>query len=497
MKTKKLLRALLSAVLAVTMLSGTVVGFAQSRDTGKKYHDYGTYVVLGDSVAAGYSDVEQIDCEFKRVDTSYGAIVADTIGAELVPMACPGFRTIEMRYMFEDDYEGDDYLFHDASDPELMESRIPAFRQAVADAGLITLGLGGNDVGTFLGWVVLDALAQGGEFDEFVAAAKEMLANAGIENDTLTSLLDLASVMGALPGVLKVLPDAIQYGISNYIENWDYVIQDIYDLNPDVTLLVVGLFDTGYKTEEDLENDDPNSISHVVSQTLVDAINAPMKAGADKFGYIFVETSGTTCDISHPTPAGYRNIANKILAALPEDTFPFTDVSASDSCYKAVKYVYENGIMDGKSDTTFAPDGTMTRAQLVEALYRLAGSPDVSGMKEPFLDVNSRTASYNAIVWAYNKGIVSGIALGMLFSPNCLVTRAQLSAMLYRYAGSPQVSGSLSYIDRYLVPSYAKNAVIWASQNGVVAPTGSRTFSPLCAATRADAACGILQVSAM
>ena len=494
---KKRLRSLLCALLAMTMLSGTVVCFAQDSETGKKYHDYGTYVLLGDSVAAGYSDVEQIDCEFKRVDTSYGAIVADTIGAELIPMACPGFRTIEMRYMFEDDFEGDDYLFHDASDPELMESRIPAFRQAVADAGLITLGLGGNDVGTFLSWVVLDALAQGGEFDEFVAAAKEMLESAGIQNDTLTSLLDLASVMGALPGVLKVLPEAIEYGISNYIENWDYVIQDIYDLNPDVTLLVVGLFDTGYKTEEDLENDDPNSISHKISQTLVDAINAPMKAGADKFGYIFVETSGTVCDISHPTPAGYRNIANKILAALPEDTFPFTDVSASDSYYNAVKYVYENGIMNGTSETTFSPDSSMTRAQLVEALYRLAGSPDVSGMKEPFLDVNSRTASYDAIVWAYNEGIVTGIAFGLLFTPNCTVTRAQLSAMLYRWAGSPQVSGSLSYIDRYVVPSYATNAVIWASTNGIVAPTSSRTFSPLRAATRAEVASGILQVSAM
>lgn len=494
---KKRLRSLLCALLAMTMLSSTVVCFAQDSETGKKYHDYGTYVLLGDSVAAGYSDVTPIDCEFKRVDTSYGAIVADTIGAELIPMACPGFRTIEMRYMFEDDYEGDDYLFHDASDPELMESRIPAFRQAVADAGLITLGLGGNDVGTFLSWVVLDALAQGGEFDEFVAAAKEMLESAGIQNDTLTSLLDLASVMGALPGVLKVLPEAIEYGISNYIENWDYVIQDIYDLNPDVTLLVVGLFDTGYKTEEDLENDDPNSISHKISQTLVDAINAPMKAGADKFGYIFVETSGTVCDISHPTPAGYRNIANKILAALPEDTFPFTDVSASDSYYNAVKYVYENGIMNGTSETTFSPDSSMTRAQLVEALYRLAGSPDVSGMKEPFLDVNSRTASYDAIVWAYNEGIVTGIAFGLLFTPNCTVTRAQLSAMLYRWAGSPQVSGSLSYIDRYVVPSYAKNAVIWASTNGIVAPTSSRTFSPLRAATRAEVASGILQVSAM
>lgn len=494
---KKILKSALCAVLTLAILSTTAVCFAQDNKTEKKYHDYGTYVVLGDSVAAGYSDVTPIDCEFTRVDTSYGAIVADTIGAELVPMACPGFRTIEMRYMFEDDYAGDKYLFHDASDSAVMEARIPAFRQAVADAGLITLGLGGNDVGTFLGWVVLDALAQGGAFDEYVAAAKEMLASANIQNDTLTSLLDLAAAMGALPGVLKVLPDAIEYGIRNYIENWDYVIEDIYDLNPDVTLMVVGLFDTGYKSEEDFEGEDANSISHQISQLLVDGINTPMKNGADKYGYIFVDTSGTTCDISHPNVAGYRHIANKILAALPEDTFPFTDISASDTYYNAVKYVYENGIMDGTGETTFSPDASMTRAQLVEALYRMAGSPDVSGLSEPFYDVNSRTASYDAIVWAYNNGIVSGITLGKLFSPNCAVTRSQLSAMLYRCAGSPQVSGSMSYIDRYVVPSYAKNAVLWASSNGIVNPTGSRTFSPLRAATRAEVAYGIQQISAL
>lgn len=73
-------------------------------------------------------------------------------------MACPGFRTIDIRYMLEDDYPGDDYLFHDSHDPEVMKSRIPEYRRAISQAGLITLGVGGNDFGTYLTWVIADIL---------------------------------------------------------------------------------------------------------------------------------------------------------------------------------------------------------------------------------------------------------------------------------------------------------------------------------------------------
>ena len=116
---KKFVKKALAILLACILAFSAVTCFAAEN---KKYYDYGKYVLLGDSVAAGHNDLVYIDCEFKRVDGSYGAIVADTLGAEFIPMACPGFRTIEMRYMLEDDYEGDDYLFHDAHDAEVMKS---------------------------------------------------------------------------------------------------------------------------------------------------------------------------------------------------------------------------------------------------------------------------------------------------------------------------------------------------------------------------------------
>ena len=133
---KRTIKKAIAVILAFVLTCGFVTCFAAE---GKEYYDYGTYVLLGDSVASGHNDLVYVDSEFKRVDDSYGAYVADDLGVEYIPMACPGFRTIEIRYMLEDDYEGDEYLFHDAHDPEVMKSRIPEYRRAISEAGLITL----------------------------------------------------------------------------------------------------------------------------------------------------------------------------------------------------------------------------------------------------------------------------------------------------------------------------------------------------------------------
>ena len=105
---KKLLKKSLAIVLTMLFFcnsfsaSAIVVG-------GKNHFEYGSYVLLGDSVASGWSDIEDRDTCFTRVEGSYGAVLADDLGLtdSYHPMACIGFRTLEMRYMFEDDYEGD------------------------------------------------------------------------------------------------------------------------------------------------------------------------------------------------------------------------------------------------------------------------------------------------------------------------------------------------------------------------------------------------------
>lgn len=308
------MKKLLAALLTVAIIAGIPV-FA-SAESEKTYPEYETYVLLGDSVASGYNDSDENDTEFVRVDYSYGAIVADTLGTEYIPMACPGFRTIEMRYMLEDDFEPDDYLFHDAKDGEVMKKRIPEYRKAISEADLITLGIGGNDFGTFLMWVVTDIMEKEGICTTFVNAARELIGSG--ESDIINSVVELADTMDALPWLLTVLPAAVVYGIVNYVKNWDIMIEDIYALNPDVTLLVVGMFDNSVKNEEDAAKKESSLFDFSIGQAIVDIANWPMELSAEKYGYTFVDTTGTICDTYHPTNEGHKHIADRILEALPE-----------------------------------------------------------------------------------------------------------------------------------------------------------------------------------
>lgn len=488
----RVLKNMICFALIASLLAGFGVCFAVQRE--KNYCHYNTVVQLGDSVAAGYDEKNFVNTEFSRVDHSYSAIIADTLGAELVPLACQGFRTIEMRYMLEDDFVPDEYLFHDTYDIPATIARIPQFRQSIADADLITLGLGGNDVGTYLAWVVLDEMEKDGALAEYVTAAREKLKDLGIEDSPINSLIDLADTMDALPGLMAALPKAISFGVSNYIKNWTIVMDDIYALNPDVTLVVPGMFDTGYQNETDFDDNSIKAqLSHKASQMIVDAINLPMKANADKYGYIYVEMEGIICYGSHPTPAGYAKMAEKILAALPEAESYYDDVRADAWYYDAVNYVTDKHFMIGTAERTFEPDSTITYAQLSTVLYRLAGNPDVSGLTEPFYDVSNDFWAHDAIVWAYNNGLLKNMYVGKTLCPNMPMSRANFTTMLYRYAGSPAANGSLKFSDSYAIPAHAQNAVAWAAENGIVQGYENGTFRPLKSVTRAETAIMIMR----
>lgn len=431
---KKLIKKAVTVILACVMAFGTVNCLAVE---GKQYYDYGTYVVLGDSVASGHNDLVYIDSEFKRVEASYGAYVADELGVEYIPMACPGTRTIDMRYMLEDDYPADEYLFHDAHDVEVMKQRIPEYRKAISEAGLITLGVGGNDFGTFLTWVVADELEKQNTCDEYVKALRELLEQGGADDDMLANLdkaVELAKAMGAMPELVKVLPQALKYGVENFKKNWDIVIEDILALNPDVKLLVIGMFDNGVKNDEDAAASEEGSLIPSIGQTIVDLANKPMKEGAEKYGYTFVDTTGTVCDTYHPKPEGYRHIADKILEALPDARFPYTDVAEGSEYYNDVEFIYTHGIMNGITDTEFGLDSSLTRAALAQAIYNIAGAPTVAS-DMTFNDIESSDAAYNAAVWAVDKGILSAKNGG--FSPDgeITVTDFALSLVKLSFAG--------------------------------------------------------------
>ena len=365
-------------LLTLVLLSGCFSCLALGSE--KEYLDYNSYVLLGDSVASGWSDVEDRETRFVRVEDSYGAYVADDLGLtdSYYPMACIGFRTVEMRYIFEEDFEADRFLYY-SIDKELMDTvHAPAMRKAVAETDLITLNIGGNDWGSFLGWHVFEEMDKiEDKNEEFLKMAEDYLQVAGTDENTIDSIIDIAALCGALPQIVQVLPGALKTGLENFFINWNYMIEDIYALNPDVTLLVIGMFDTSLQDNGNGESDsilsEADGLKLSVGQMIVDIANKPMIEGAKKYGYTFIDTKGTLCEKQHPSKNGHRFIADRILEALPDARFPFTDVAVNSDSYKAIEYLHRNGIMDGISATEFAPEEALTAKVLSDALYNASG----------------------------------------------------------------------------------------------------------------------------
>lgn len=403
----KKMKKVLAVVLSVALLAGMFTCFASA----KTHYEYKKYVLLGDSVASGHDDILYLPTEFIRVEGSYSDLVADALGAELIPMACPGFRTIEMRYMLEDDYDYDDaFMFHDTADPDVMKARIPMYRQNIAEADLITLGVGGNDFGTMITWLVADIMEEQGMNPKLVEALRKIGNEAGSLGETIDKVVDLANTMKALPALLEAVPAALANGLVTFFTNWNIMIEDIYALNPDATLLVIGMFDNAIKSEEDLVVDEADAAKINIGQMIVDMANTPMKEGAKKYGYTFVDTTGTICVTYHPTAEGHQHIADRILEALPDATFPYTDVEPGTPLYNAVAHFYKNNILAGVSETEFGVDNALTKEDLAHSLYALAGSPEVTA-ENPFTDVSD-----DACVWAAANGYVSGN--GTSFGPD-------------------------------------------------------------------------------
>ena len=170
-------------------------------------------------------------------------------------------------------------------------------------------------------------------------------------------------------------------------------------------------------------------------------------------------------------------------------TVTFTDIPANVNSWAgdAIEYMAKHGYITGTGSKTFSPNTNMSRGMLVTVLYRMAGEPSVSGIANPFKDVVKGAYYYNAVLWAYNKGIVTGKGAGK-FAPNDNVSRQEIAAFIYRYAGKPTATGSLlGFSDYKSVSSYATDAMKWATRNEVITGIGGKLV-PNAAATRAQVA---------
>ena len=435
----KLIKKITAVLLTLVLVSSAFVCLAA--DGGKQYYNYDKVLLLGDSEASGFTDYGDEMSEFTRVDDSYAAYVADDLGAELIPMACPGFRTLELRVMLDDTYRPDDrYLFKKVprtSEEEIM-AKAPAMKQAIKDTDMVIIGIGGNDWGAYLGWIMEDIQNDNKLPEEFKTALKDLLKNAALDEDIITQIIDLADYLNAQDELAVALPEAMKYAFSNLRANWEYIIEYIYENNPDVTLVVVGMFPTYYQTPEgEPENiAQPNALKKLVEDTIIDYGNKHMVDNIEKYGYIYVDTYGTVVETAHPTVAGHRYVADRILAELPDARFQFSaDVSIRNANYKAIEYVTINGIMSGTTADTFSPDEALTKADLTKALNNITGTFRVSDSTKA---VNKLTVASDVFKSVEKKSIMTffkslEFALEIITSGDSKITRAEGAEILYSY----------------------------------------------------------------
>ena len=243
-----------------------------------------------------------------------------------------------------------------------------------------------------------------------------------------------------------------------------------------------------------------NPDSYTVESAAI-TLNEPTKAG-----YVFTDWSGTDLvgedNLTVTIPAGsigdrrytaHWEFDPTIIAALnPTPNVDFLDVSRTDWFYYDVRYVCENGLMNGTSRNRFSPYGTATRGMLVTILYRMENEPRCFG-SAAFSDVKPGAYYEKAVVWASQNNIVSGYTDGT-FRPDAPVTREQLASILYRYTlyrgqdvSAGETTSLTGYGDAQAVSSYALPAMRWACGTGILQGANGK-LNPSGLATRAQLA---------
>ncbi len=187
---------------------------------------------------------------------------------------------------------------------------------------------------------------------------------------------------------------------------------------------------------------------------------------------ILTMTSCSATEISEDETSG-----TELLAAETGDAAAFSDVPADAWYAEAIAWCRENGIMNGTSATTFAPESTLTRSQLAAVLYRMSGSPAVSA-SPAFTDASADSWYSDAVSWAADTGVMAGYG-GGTFGVNDYTTREQAVTILWRYAESPESNGDTRFSDAESISTWAREAVHWADDTGLLTGmTDDGRFAP-------------------
>ena len=215
---------------------------------------------------------------------------------------------------------------------------------------------------------------------------------------------------------------------------------------------------------------------------IIYSVADPDIASVDENGKVTGISRGETVLIGTLLPSG-RSVEVPVKV---QSGFLFEDVTdESEYYFDPVYWAVDNGITTGTTTTTFSPNATCTRAQVVTFLWRAAGSPDPTTAQCDFTDVKSDAYFYAPVLWAVEKGITTGTST-TTFSPNDKCTRAQVVTFLHRAAGTPEPTATQCEFTDVKSGAYYYKAVLWAVEKGITAGTSKTLFSPNSKCTRAQ-----------
>ena len=439
---KRMLALLLTLCLVAALLPATVL----AADDAK------VYLALGDSITTGYAPGNE------KVAKPFASQVAEKNGYTLVNQAQDGETT--------------------ASLLEKLNNK----KLDLAGADLITISVGGNDLLAALYETVaaayaasgatasaqdVKAMLAAGQMDEAALQAMTLVLKNFAGSATIAdAIADAGKNLGAILLAVKTANPTAQVILLNQYNPYSHVDNAAMEA-------VVSAVDTGVKAL----NTTLAVATKAAGVTVVD-VYAPFQAAEENpCNAYFTSVTDYSIDI-HPNQTGHDLIAaalNDLLAESGEEgqtpALAFRDVQPDDWYYEAVTFCYDQGLMSGVGNNTFNPNGDVTRAMVWAVLARISGTK-----------ISGTTWAEDAKTWAVTAGVSDGTA------PTDPVTRQEMATMLYRFAGSPEVTGDLSaYPDADAVAKWAKDAMVWATGTGLLQGSGGN-LNPTAGAPRCQLA---------
>ncbi len=429
----KQLKRVISLVLSLAM---TVVIFClPASAAGKKNYDkYQVYTVIGDSVATGYGELSNNEnCSYMRLEGAYSDLIAKRLGnIKLNPKAVNGERTVEVRYLLDETYQGDAYLGKYINSVQTLDEKDRAsYSKAIKEADVISIGLCSNDIFTIPADVLKDRMS---DFTDTWDKAKDKEITELLQQNKVFEAMERLFYYAGAAGVLSLaVPEFMKnmmVGLEQFKINYNVITDKIYELNPDVTVMVMSMCSPMgkmplYKGGQELGtiiNGGTELINQYLKSgcknaykyTYVDEmdIDSPYQNFDSLIDYALADKGDNYPDVNHPNASGHKYIADQFMAVLPETQF--IDIADTKN-YNAIVRLYNAGILIGDGAVNFNPDTEVTGKQLAYALYRLAGNK-----KGSYADVKK---------WCTKNNL-----LDLSKTENTKLTEAQISAAIKAYS---------------------------------------------------------------